>query len=201
LLEPGGEEGGDSFLRSISERIAASAASVADEVAKKKRQREFEAKREFELKRCVASKFFDEQTEGPTNESILLTFGDRSDFYAGLQQLVGKPDPISLAAGMKKDHLTGKDARIEMVASNYGTVTTSEVEYYFVVAPTEDSLTKLGRTAWPVERKLAENPETRDLCRKAKSMSAFADMRNELAKRLTPLNLEFTDDHFVGARL
>jgi len=95
----------------------------------------------------------------------------------------------------------GKDARLEFTAHNYGTTTTSETEYLFVAAPTRDSLNRIGRSSWPVERKLADNAETRRLCRRARPMKYFEEARKELSEKLKAIRMEFTDDHFIGARL
>ena len=45
-------------------------------------------------------------------------------------------------------------------ASNYGTNTTSEVEYWFVVNPVE-GLSKTARDVWPTEEKLRADPARR----------------------------------------
>ena len=99
-----GEEGMDivrgilesaDFIDSMSKKIANSAAQVAKEMDKK-------AKEKSDTN--TAGKFFDGADSAEAGKPIQLVFGAREDFFAGLEQLVGKPDPISLFNGMRKEH-------------------------------------------------------------------------------------------------
>ena len=131
------------MLASIADMIANAAKSVAKDMAKKRAAAK-------ENKPSSAGKFFDDASP-PTkgNEPFTLTFGDRGDFFAGLEKLVGKPDPISLRAGMAKEHTTRKDAHLEFTVGNYGKTTTSEYEYWFVLDPSPEVLARLGLREWP----------------------------------------------------
>ena len=61
-------------------------------------------------------------------------FGELSQFYSGLEGLIGPPTP-NIQEGMRRDHCRAEDSQREFVADNYDTTTKSEIEYHFVVDP------------------------------------------------------------------
>ena len=194
LLEP---TDGDrkSFVETLSEKIANGAINVTQEMIKAKKDREKDDKPQ------LVGKFFDETPSDHTATSFRLVFGDRKDFVAGLAGLVGKPDPVSLSAGMKHDHVGQKDSKHEFTTGNYGVTTTSEIEYWFVVDPSAAKLAELNRQEWPIETKLVGDEATKKLCRKPRPMSGFDQARKKLMVHLKPLCVKLTDEMFIGARL
>ena len=85
---------------------------------------------------------------------------------------------------MRTDHCVGPDAHVEFTVGNYGTTTSSEVEYFFVTDPVPATLKTLGRYEWPVDKKLAMMAESRHLMRKPRPLSYFAEKRSELQAKL-----------------
>ena len=87
----------------------------------------------------AASKFF-EDGEGS------LKFGEISTFYEGLDGFLGPPNP-NLREAMENEHCKSADAtaifRVEAKKENHYTYTTSQLEYWFVVDPTQEKLEKL----------------------------------------------------------
>ena len=83
----------------------------------------------------AASKFF-EDGEGS------LKFGEISTFYEGLDGFLGPPNP-NLREAMENEHCKSADATAIFRVPNYYTHTTSELEYWFVVDPTQEKLEEL----------------------------------------------------------
>ena len=83
----------------------------------------------------AASKFF-EDGEGS------LKFGEISTFYEGLDGFLGPPNP-NLREAMENEHCKSADATAIFRVPNYYTHTTSELEYWFVVEPTQEKLEEL----------------------------------------------------------
>ena len=78
-----------------------------------------------------------------------LKFGEISTFYEGLDGFLGPPNP-NLRVAMENEHCNSnlsKDAtaifRVEAKEANYYTYTTSQLEYWFVVDPTDKKLEEL----------------------------------------------------------
>ena len=82
-------------------------------------------------------------------------------------------------------------------APNYGTTTRSYVEFLFVLEPSKIAQ-KLKISAWPIEKKLAEDPKSKHLCRQLRYPKFFTEARQDISKRLRPLNLEFNGEMFLG---
>ena len=184
------------LIASIAEMVSKAAKAVSKEMAKKAAQQK-------ENKPASAGKFFDDAAPPAQAgaKPFTLTFGDRSDFFGGLEKLVGKPDPISMRAGMAKEHTTRKDARAEFTVGNYGTTTTAECEYWFVLDPSAEVLARLGIREWPKDTKLHADAKSRSLCRQAKHPRTFEPIRKDLNLRLKMIGLDFSPDMFIGARL
>ena len=219
LLEPASDEA-PSFAATVAARIAEGAREVTHEMEEQEQEalRKAQERKARLRKAKMLGKFFDEQPaeqggaqgdgsggaaassrQQAASKGITLQFGDLKDFIMGVEQLVGPPDPVSLAAGMRKDHCNATDARIEFTTSNYGVTSTSEVEYWFVTDPTPERLARLGRSAWPREALLVGERE--HLCRKPRPLSDFLDTQRQINLRLEPLQLRLTDDMLVSCRL
>jgi len=84
--------------------------------------------------------------------ALQLSYDGLSLFFKGLRGLVGPPQP-NLAEALRREHCEGPDKRVEFTAANYGTTTTSPLEYYFVADP-ERGLELYGRDEYPREAKL-----------------------------------------------
>jgi len=171
----------------------------------------------------AGSKFFEDDGGGqagsrhgaPSNQTaaakpIELTFGKVEDWWGGVAALVGTPDPVSLSLGMEIDHTNKKtDSQVIFYAANYGTETTAEAEYWFVVEPTAKRLRELARdilqplslSEWPIDRKLRDDPAQAHQCRKATPLSEFEDERSRLSKRLHRTGQTLTEEMVVAARL
>eukprot|EP00962_Isochrysis_galbana_P048094 scaffold19937_cov127-Isochrysis_galbana.AAC.7 len=87
------------------------------------------------------SKFTDDQ----------MSLGEPSMFFKGLDDFIGPPNP-NVREAMTHEHTTHKDSRVEFVAHNYETKTTSRHEWFFVVEPKE-GLKKTALREWPKEQK------------------------------------------------
>ena len=83
----------------------------------------------------AASQFF-EDGEGS------LKFGEISTFDEGLDGFLGPPNP-NLREAMENEHCKSADATAIFRVPNYYTHTTSELEYWFVVDPTQEKLEEL----------------------------------------------------------
>ena len=99
---------------------------------------------------------------------------------------------------MRRDHCKCDGSAIDFIASNYGTMTQSRYEWWFVFAPEE------GLNEFPVlcGRYPAEETILADHSRKPKAIDLFADelrVKNEAlqANDTAPL----ADTEFYGARL
>ena len=64
-----------------------------------------------------------------------------------------------------QEHGAAADSNVEFEVGNYGTRTTSQLEWWFVVEPTAARLRELGRSEWPADVKL-RTPENMHRCRK-----------------------------------
>ena len=73
-----------------------------------------------------------------------MAFGGLHTLYQGLEGVIGPPS-TDLAAGMHREHCRSRDSQEAFEAPNYGTVTTSEIEYYFVCHPEEPEAIPLFR--------------------------------------------------------
>ena len=99
-----------------------------------------------------------ELNEAFVEKAGVLAFAtDQSIFWGGIDRLVGEPDEsISLVEAMEKEHCCRADADAPFHARNYGTRTSSRVEWHFVSRPhaiheLADHLTALGTPPgeWP----------------------------------------------------
>eukprot|EP00966_Prymnesium_polylepis_P324387 7380439-Prymnesium_polylepis.1 len=105
-------------------------------------------------------------------------------FYGGLSGLVGKPQP-NLAAAIRHEHCSSLDSADFFVAKNYGTKTSSRVEYWFVFDPM-NGLEELSIKSWPTEALFEDHdmigsarPPSRAMPRQAKPFAAFTDKLRE----------------------
>ena len=89
---------------------------------------------------------------------------------------------------MAREHTATADADTPFEAGNYGTVTSSKVEWTFVVDPST-GLTSTGREEWPVDTKL-RGGDRDGLCRRPKSMAEFS---SEIAERNAKLVEQVSD--------
>jgi len=88
-----------------------------------------------------------------------LTYASTRHYFGGLASIVGQPSP-RVHEGMRLEHCGKEDARIVFRAPNYGTTTTSEVEWHFCAAtgaePAEAAaaaLSACGFQDWPAEER------------------------------------------------
>ena len=81
----------------------------------------------------------------------LLSYGGLNTFFGGLEAKIGAPDP-KIEEAMAAEHLTSSESQQRLETSNYEILTTSEIEWRFVVLPDQPPPTTNG--AWPMEDKL-----------------------------------------------
>ncbi|KOO23645.1 calcium-binding allergen ole e 8-like protein [Chrysochromulina tobinii] len=107
-----------------------------------------------------------------------LKYGTLDDFRGGLKVLLGAdvPPPDQVLSGMEAEHTKRLDSDTPFEVYNYGTVTTSRYEFYFVIDPSGTRLNSLGIDQWPVDTKLkaAGRP-----CRQANSVRSFREIAYE----------------------
>lgn len=93
-----------------------------------------------------ASKFFEDGASG-------LNYGELDTFYGGLDNFLGPPNP-NLSKTVEGEHTAAEDSTNRFVVPNYHTHTTSQIEYWFVVEPTDERLATLGIESWPCEKRM-----------------------------------------------
>ena len=137
-------------------------------------------------------------------ESYEMSFGVVADFFAGLEGLIGPPNP-NLKEGMEYEHCGADDSHEEFVTSNTDITTNSRTEWLFVVDP-ERHLRETGARDWPDlilgggysqnvhhTRHYREPRPPRDF--KAKIRSLNEQLKEELGSG------ELRHEEFCGARL
>jgi HEAT repeat protein len=119
-------------------------------------------------------------------------------FFAGLEAVVGSPDPHVLD-GMRRDHCSSDDSREPFLTPNYKMETTSTIEWWFVTSP-ETGLEELRIAKWPVEHPDTISGAARP--RTAKPLSDFADIRRDTNASLKALEMKTIDlNEFIGCRM
>ena len=139
-----------------------------------------------------------------------LSFADLSEFYGGLDALVGRPRPDQ-QAGMEQEHCARPDASTPFDVPNYGTRTVSFVEYVFVADPSASGLSKcaphlkqLGVSGgWPREASMVDEPSLQKRCRQPVPPDSMRSKGwDEVNRKLAALGAEqLTLEEVVGARL
>ena len=130
--------------------------------------------------------------------TLALDFGSLSTFYAGLEGLVGAPSPQVLTT-MRNEHCSASDSELEFTAANFETVTTSKIEWHFVVEPSASALARLGLDTWPAEQSSTTHPSSR---RTPTDPSVFNAYLQQTNLRLEELGCELvTQPEIIGARL
>ena len=129
------------------------------------------------------------------SEVFTIEFGGLGHFYSGLTGLIGAPDP-NLHEAVRREHCESADSHSSFEAVNYGTATTSAIEYTFVTRP-EGGLRKLNLEAWPQETKLDTTRR-----RQPTPLSSFRRELKRANSRLKKLACApVGDDELVCARL
>ena len=124
-----------------------------------------------------------------------MEFGGLSNFFGGLEQMVGPPSP-HLRMAMKQEHCNSADSNDSFESTNYGTTTTPAVEFAFVVHP-ELGPASAGVTSWPQETKL---PDSRR--RQPRPLASFLVELQRINRRLSQLGCAaVTEDELLGCRL
>ena len=90
-----------------------------------------------------------------SGSAFTLSFGSLSSFYLGLEGMIGTLPTSSTGS---KEHCESEDSRDEFAAGNYGTTTSSQVEWWFVVEP-EHGLRRWSRPTGPTRASCAPPPE------------------------------------------
>ena len=107
-----------------------------------------------------------------------MSFANLSTFFAGLEGLIGSPNPRVMDA-MREEHCSSCESTIEFVTGNYGVSTTSAQEWDFVV-------TKSGEDRkWPVE-----SPDKCPHMRQWKHLDNFSEDMNKINERLQQMGEE-----------
>ena len=130
-----------------------------------------------------------------------LKYGTLNDFRGGLLGLLGEdmPAPGDVLSAMEADHVQFADCDTTFEVYNYGTVTTSRSEFYFVVDPSSTRLKMLGIDERPVDVKLKAAGRH---CREAVSVRSFREARARIATELEEAgSAPLTVEEFFAARL
>ena len=130
-----------------------------------------------------------------------LKYGTLNDFRGGLHGLLGEDMPArrDVLSAMEADHVQFADCDTTFEVYNYGTVTTSRFEFYFVVDPSSTRLKMLGIDEWPVDVKLKAAGRQ---CRKAESVRSFREARARIATELEEAgSAPLTVEEFFATRL
>ena len=134
-----------------------------------------------------------------------LAYGDMSDFQRGLTGLLGPPEEGDAQAAMLAEHCTRPDSQEWFSVGNYGTTTTSEIEYAYVVNPTQAALEqlRLGDAGWPREARLIRaGPDFASCMRKPRPLSDFEAQRAKMDLRVRELTGgAFPLEALIGGRL
>ncbi|CAK0880935.1 unnamed protein product [Prorocentrum cordatum] len=77
-------------------------------------------------------------------DSYSMSYGTQCEFFAGLEDLIGSPDP-KVERAMMREHCNAEDSNIEWTTENYKVTTTPEIEWHFVRGNGEDP--KIARRA------------------------------------------------------
>ena len=80
-----------------------------------------------------------------------LFFAEQPAFRLGLEGLVGMPHPKFFQA-MEREHCVMNDSRKPFKTPNYHIETTSEIEWFFVVEPTDEKLAELRLDGKPIPK-------------------------------------------------
>lgn len=120
--------------------------------------------------------------------AIELIMGGLQNFFGQLHGLVGVPQSLT-AQALQQEHTERADAALEFTAGNYGTTTTSQVEYAFVAD---------GKPAPAETCNLPDEQRRRKPC----SLASFSAARKERDGRLRALGADgLSDGEFIAARL
>ena len=123
-----------------------------------------------------------------------LLFGGLPAFFSGLEPRIGSPDP-KVFKDMCADHCQKPDSQVEFTTGNYNVVTTSEVEWKFVVEP-ETPL------KWPIEERLMGDESQKGHMRKLLPTEILMKRMEGQNIKLAALGAdELTWNEVVGARL
>ncbi|KAL1520857.1 hypothetical protein AB1Y20_022418 [Prymnesium parvum] len=114
--------------------------------------------------------------------AFTMSYGGLDTFWGGLEALIGTPNP-KLEQAIEREHRHSADSRDDFLASNYGTTTTSEGEYLFVLDP-EGGLAELGWEEWPADTRLRADPARAHLCRVPLPLSSFDGALAQLSAKL-----------------
>ena len=130
-----------------------------------------------------------------------LKYGTLTDFRGGLEQLLGSAAPREeeAMADMEAEHTMRADSDTEFTVYNYGTVTCSRAEFFFVAEPTPQRLAKLGLEHWPIDTKLRDAGRYQ---REPLGAVAFRKVRLRINKDLKEAGAApFSIEEFVASRL
>ena len=111
-----------------------------------------------------------------------LLFGGLPSFFQGLEPRIGSPDP-KVYKDMIADHCSRDDAKVEFSTGNYNVVTTSEVEWKFVVEP-ETPL------KWPLEERLMHDEANKGHMRKLLTPEQLKRRMDEQNRNLEAIGAE-----------
>ena len=119
-------------------------------------------------------------------DNFVLGFQDISYFNAGLEALIGPADSRIMDA-MRAEYCSCADADDEYYAPNYGTTTTSRIEWHFVTNPTAAGLKACGIEEWPKETRNMGDAGAKP--RVAKPLEAFEPERQSLNAQLSAIGV------------
>ena len=212
-------------LQQLAEAICAGAVELKTELDEAKAAQE-EAAAEAAAEAARPKTAAELNAEAQANGGFTLSYStDASLYWDGLTRLIGPPrDPMvfPILASMEHDHMHNIDADVSFTVGNYGTTTTSRVEWLFVTDPVfgidtlREQKIKLGPSylsAWPgtvaffeEAKRAAGSANSEDAghrhTRDAKSWNDFAPAREKLNQQLMAINEQpISEPEFFALRL
>mmetsp|Transcript_24188 Transcript_24188/g.70892 ORF Transcript_24188/g.70892 Transcript_24188/m.70892 type:complete len:652 (-) Transcript_24188:3-1958(-) len=125
-----------------------------------------------------------------------LYFGSRDDYNGGLEATIGIPHPKILEA-MEREHVASVESETEFETGNYSIKTSSRIEWWYVVDPTNGLEKVPGLEDWPTEPELS-------ICKRRRPVplhtfnTAVAEVTAQLRKQAMPAMIK---EELIGARL
>ena len=122
--------------------------------------------------------------------AFTLRFGELSAFFGGLEKKIGSPDP-NVRDAMEREHTMAADSNKDFTTPNYEVTTKPEIEWSFVVEPTQN-------VEWPIEKKL-EPPAVPRTPLSMRQLESLLRQKNEELERVQAAHLLL--EEAIGARL
>lgn len=122
-----------------------------------------------------------------------LKFGDLSEYFGGLVEKIGLPDP-DLMCGMRREHCEKEDAGHEFQPGNYDITTTPMAEWKAVTEPQEGARVSVGPRRVKAVSDLMELSEAKAAGLTEAEMTALVLYTGPMFRRYNAVLRQFPDD-------